>query len=239
MENLNQFLHNSNGDELRLIVVSNRLPVTVSRGSDGEYEFKMSSGGLVSALSGCKKQMDFTWIGWLGIEIPREDREHVSKRLMDEYSCQPVFLPNSIGDKYYNGFSNEILWPLFHYHPGEMNFDEGNWHAYREANAMFAHVVREQVRPGDMVWIQDYHLMLLPMMLRGLIERSNFTGETNKELDKLHRGISVDVNTNSHRNFDEKHGVKIGWFLHTPFPSSEIYRSVLLLLQNLVFFIYY
>ena len=50
----------------RLIVVSNRLPVTIKRGDDGEWTFSMSSGGLVSALSGCKKQMDFTWIGWPG-----------------------------------------------------------------------------------------------------------------------------------------------------------------------------
>lgn len=203
----------------RLIVVSNRLPVTVSRRFDGEYDFKLSSGGLVSALSGLKKLMDFTWIGWLGIEIPEQDKQHVSDRLMQEYSCKPVFLPDDIGDKYYNGFSNEMLWPLFHYHPGEMNFDESNWHAYREANAMFARVVQSLVRSGDMVWVQDYHLMLLPMMLRGLIEKSNVTNDTHKELNKLHRGLETNP-----PNVEEKHGVKIGWFLHTPFPSSEIYR---------------
>ncbi|TIB35094.1 hypothetical protein E3P86_02721 [Wallemia ichthyophaga] len=164
--------------------------------------------------------MDFTWIGWLGIEIPEADHDHVTQRLRDEYSCQPVFLPDNIADKYYNGFANEMIWPLFHYHPGEMNFDETNWFAYRAANAMFAQVVTSQVRSGDLVWVQDYHLMLLPMMLRGLIEKNNVGHETHKELDRLHRGIDGVVVDNVH----PKHGVKIGWFLHTPFPSSEIYR---------------
>jgi trehalose 6-phosphate synthase len=116
-----------------LIVVANRLPVTISKGDDGEYHFKMSSGGLVSALSGCKKQMSFTWIGWPGecacgyyllgsgsfpfpgVEIPDADKELVTRRLQEEYRCQPVYLSDDLADKYYNGFSNSILWPLFHY----------------------------------------------------------------------------------------------------------------------------
>ncbi|KAJ2179144.1 Trehalose-6-P synthase/phosphatase complex synthase subunit, partial [Coemansia sp. RSA 530] len=89
---------------------------------------------------------------------------------------------------------DSILWPLFHYHPGEMIFEEAAWDAYQRANRAFAEALLDMVKDGDLVWIQDYHLMLLPRMLRGLLDARGLTG------------------------------VKIGWFLHTPFPSSELYR---------------
>lgn len=83
--------------------------------------------------------------------------------------------------------------PLFHYHPGEIHFDETAWDAYRQANAEFAQKIADIVEDGDLIWVQDYHLMVLPRLLRKAI------GNTKKD-------------------------VKIGFFLHTPFPSSEIYR---------------
>ncbi|KAJ1307548.1 hypothetical protein OPQ81_001645 [Rhizoctonia solani] len=206
----------------RLIVVSNRLPITISRDAKGEYHFKMSSGGLVSALSGCKKSMSFIWIGWTGLYIPPKDRALVDKRLMEEYSCQAVYLDDDLADRHYNGFSNSILWPLFHYHPGEMNFDEANWLAYRQANLKFAEAIRSLVRSGDMVWVQDYHLMLLPMLLRGLIDGPGKDGSlTQRELAKIKEGIVEDTPEVEHETLSD---VKIGFFLHTPFPSSEIYR---------------
>ncbi|KZS92464.1 glycosyltransferase family 20 protein [Sistotremastrum niveocremeum HHB9708] len=209
------------GSTQRLIVVSNRLPITISKDAKGEYHFKMSSGGLVSALSGCKKSMSFTWIGWPGFFIPPKDRPLVDKRLHDEFACQAVYLTDDVADRHYNGFSNSILWPLFHYHPGEMNFDEEHWLAYREANLRFAETVRSQLRDGDMVWVQDYHLMLLPMLLRGLISGSASKGEiTKQELDRVTEGISGGAPVVSERISN----IKIGFFLHTPFPSSEIYR---------------
>ncbi len=140
-----------------LIVVSNRLPVTIKRDPDveGGYTFSGSSGGLVSALGGCKKQMSFNWIGWPGLSVAtREEEEYIERRLREEYSCTPVWISDEIADRHYNGFSNSILWPLFHYHPGEMNFNEVNWLAYREANLMFAEKVRSVVKEGDMVWVQ-------------------------------------------------------------------------------------
>jgi trehalose 6-phosphate synthase len=89
--------------------------------------------------------------------------------------------------------SDSILWPLFYYHPGEITFDESAWAAYMEVNRLFARTMAKDVQDGDLVWVHDYHLMLLPEMLR------EETGPT-------------------------KRNVKIGFFLHTPFPSSEIYR---------------
>lgn len=184
----------------------------------------MSSGGLVSALSGTKKSMTFTWIGWPGFYIPSKDRPIVDKRLREEYSCQAVYLDDDVADRHYNGFSNSILWPLFHYHPGEMNFDEENWLAYRIANMRFAEVVRQQVRENSMVWVQDYHLMLLPMLLRSLITGPELTREfTTNELATITEGIESEDNLEGRETIQ---GVKIGFFLHTPFPSSEIYRSV-------------
>lgn len=88
---------------------------------------------------------------------------------------------------------DSILWPLFHYHPGEITFDESAWEAYKDANRLFAKAISKEVQDGDLIWVHDYHLMLLPEMLREEIG-------------------------------DSKKNVKIGFFLHTPFPSSEIYR---------------
>lgn len=222
------------GKSGHLIVVSNRLPITINKDANGEYHFKMSSGGLVSALSGFKKSLNFTWIGWPGFFIPPKDRALVDKRLMEEYSCQAVYLDDDVADRHYNGFSNSILWPLFHYHPGEMNFDEENWLAYRQANLQFAEVVRQQITPGAMVWVQDYHLMLLPMLLRANIDgKHNLGAFTNDEISKITEGIDV---TSFFGSQPPIPGVKIGFFLHTPFPSSEIYRHVHFSCFQFVFF---
>ncbi|KAI8812775.1 glycosyl transferase [Cladochytrium replicatum] len=185
----------------RLVVVSNRLPVTIQKQDNG-WKMSMSSGGLVSALSGLKKQMTFSWIGWVGLEIAPEDREKVREQLMNEHSCVPVFISDDVADRHYNGFSNSILWPLFHYHPGEINFDESHWDGYIEANSAFADAIAMNCQDGDLIWIQDYHLMLMPEMLR----------------ERLAQGALSDGTP------IKKKSVRIGFFLHTPFPSSEIYR---------------
>jgi trehalose 6-phosphate synthase len=91
---------------------------------------------------------------------------------------------------------------------------------YRQANFRFAETVRSQITPGSMVWVQDYHLMLLPMILRGLVDGSSGGEYQKQELMKIAEGIEEEVSISSERIPD----VKIGFFLHTPFPSSEIYR---------------
>ncbi|KAI8589830.1 glycosyltransferase family 20-domain-containing protein [Geranomyces variabilis] len=186
----------SSGKTSRLIVISNRLPVTIKPAADGKegWNFTMSSGGLVSALSGLAKEMKFTWIGWPGLDVPKDQQAKMKEQLLEQHSCAPVFISDEVADMHYNGFSNSILWPLFHYHPGEINFNEEHWDAYQQVNQAFADEVAEITHDGDIIWVQDYHLMLLPTMLRErLLERN-------------------------------KKDVKIGFFLHTPFPSSEIYR---------------
>jgi len=177
----------------RLLLVSNRLPITIKRSDDGSYSFSMSSGGLVTGLSGLAKSTTFQWYGWPGLEVPEAEAGPLIKQLSDEYGAVPVFVDDELADRHYNGFSNSILWPLFHYHPGEITFDESAWAAYKEVNRLFAKTMAKDVQDGDLIWVHDYHLMLLPEMLREEI------GGTKKN-------------------------VKIGFFLHTPFPSSEIYR---------------
>jgi len=125
--------------------------------------------------------------------IPESDQESMTEKLRAEYSALPIYLDEEVAEKHYNGFSNSILWPLFHYHPGEIHFDELAWEAYLTANQEFAAKIADIVEDGDLIWVQDYHLMVLPRLLRKAI------GKTKKN-------------------------VKIGFFLHTPFPSSEIYR---------------
>ncbi|KAG9249137.1 glycosyltransferase family 20 protein [Calycina marina] len=177
----------------RLLLVSNRLPITIKRSDDGQYDFSMSSGGLVTGLSGLAKSTTFQWYGWPGLEVPEVEAGPMVERLKKEHGAVPVFIDDELADRHYNGFSNSILWPLFHYHPGEITFDESSWTAYREVNRLFAKTMAKDVQDGDLIWVHDYHLMLLPEMLREEI------GDTKKN-------------------------VKIGFFLHTPFPSSEIYR---------------
>ena len=203
----------------RLLLVSNRLPITIKPKDDSQYDFSMSSGGLVTGLSGLSKTTSFQWYGWPGLEVPEGDVEKVSEQLKDQYSAHPVFIDDDLADRHYNGFASaytmpspansvftcdpslmfklktidSILWPLFHYHPGEITFDESAWAAYKEVNLLFAKKIIEDVKDGDQIWVHDYHLMLLPEMLR-------------RELGNTRKNI------------------KIGFFLHTPFPSSEIYR---------------
>ncbi|CAO2652214.1 Nn.00g004970.m01.CDS01 [Neocucurbitaria sp. VM-36] len=179
--------------EGRLLLVSNRLPITIKRSDEGKYEMSMSSGGLVSGLSGLSKTTTFQWYGWPGLEVPEDEVSGLEDQLKKEYNAVPIMLDDELADRHYNGFSNAIMWPLFHYHPGEITFDESAWEGYTDANRLFAKAVAKDVQDNDMVWVHDYHLMLMPAMLR-------------EELG------------------DTKKNVKIGFFLHTPFPSSEIYR---------------
>jgi hypothetical protein len=114
-----------------------------------------------------------------------------------------------------------------------MLFDETNWLAYRETNMLFAEAVRNEVKSGDMVWVQDYHLMLLPMMLRSLVESSKEQGKsTQQEMRSICNGLQMSEersyyldNGGKTTDGNSKRGnIRIGFFLHTPFPSSEIYR---------------
>ncbi|OAY78691.1 alpha,alpha-trehalose-phosphate synthase [UDP-forming] 1 [Ananas comosus] len=187
----------SRGMKQRLLVVANRLPVSAVRRGEDSWSLEISAGGLVSALLGVK-DVDAKWIGWAGVNVPDEVGQRALTRALAEKRCIPVFLDEEIVHQYYNGYCNNILWPLFHYLglPQEDRLAttrsfQSQFDAYKRANQMFADVVSQHYQEGDVVWCHDYHLMFLPKCLK----------EYNSKM-------------------------KVGWFLHTPFPSSEIHRTL-------------
>ncbi|KAJ5085008.1 Alpha-trehalose-phosphate synthase subunit [Penicillium argentinense] len=154
----------ANESKRKLIIVSNRLPLSIKR-VDGVFESSISSGGLVTSLSGLCKPTQFQWFGWPGMEVKNsKDREDVSRSL-SEYHAVPIFLDSDLAHEHYNGFSNRILWPILHYQSGVI-FDDGPWQAYRRVNELFADSVADVAQDGTLIWVHDYHLMLLPELLR-------------------------------------------------------------------------
>uniref|UniRef100_A0A9I9CFE7 alpha,alpha-trehalose-phosphate synthase (UDP-forming) n=1 Tax=Cucumis melo TaxID=3656 RepID=A0A9I9CFE7_CUCME len=181
----------------RLLVVANRLPVSAVRKGKETWHLEISVGGLVSALLGLK-EFEARWIGWAGVNVPDEAGQRALEKALAEKKCIPVFLDEEIVHQYYNGYCNNILWPLFHYLglPQEDRLAttrsfQSQFDAYKKANQMFADVVNKYYEEGDVVWCHDYHLMFLPKCLK-----------------------------------EHNSTMKVGWFLHTPFPSSEIHRTL-------------
>ncbi|MCI0350372.1 MAG: trehalose-6-phosphate synthase [Acidobacteriales bacterium] len=155
----------------RLLIVSNRLPITVVR-TGAEPSIQPSSGGLVSALLSLLQNVGGCWVGWPGTaEAPA-----VLKALQDfrysRCSLEPVFLSPEEEVSFYNGCSNEIIWPLFHDLQSRCKFDPTYWTVYCEANEKFADAVERLAVKDDFVWVHDYHLMLLGEALRARGMRS-------------------------------------------------------------------
>lgn len=169
----------------RLIVVSNRLPVSLVKEETG-WKAKRSAGGLATAMDPILKQGGGIWIGWSGTHD--KENPEVLKLLREDQSCIAVNLPADLGEKFYEGYANQALWPLFHNFTSKLHFDTDSWEAYIAANHLFCDAVVAEFRPGDRIWVHDYHLMLLPNLLRERLPHA-----------------------------------AIGYFLHTPFPASDIF----------------
>ena len=155
--------------ENRLVVVSNRLPVIVTPQEDGEWKAEPGAGGLITALAPVLRNRGGLWIGWPGIGA--EQARGLSKVLHQVqrdagYELEPVLLTSDERDKFYHGFSNEVIWPLFHDLQTFCNFDPAYWRSYEEVNRKFADVIAGKTRPGDFIWIHDYHLMSVAKSLR-------------------------------------------------------------------------
>lgn len=149
----------------KTIIISNRLPVKISK-INGEFELKQSEGGLATGLGSIYRQGNNMWIGWPGIEMTDDsDREQIAEKLSD-INLQPVFLSQEEINLFYEGFSNEVLWPVFHYHPSYAIYDQKYWDSYITVNAKFKEAILEIAEPGDVIWVHDYQLLLLPGMLR-------------------------------------------------------------------------
>ena len=172
----------------RLVIISNRLPVTIDR-KEGELIYHPSAGGLATGLNSLDTAIERLWIGWVGTPIENEwERAAIQKDLKKD-GLVPVFLSAEEIELFYEGFSNKVIWPHFHYFTQYTTYNDAYWTAYKHVNQLFADVVAAVVQPDDIIWVQDYQLLLLPAMIR--------------------------------KNFPK---IAIGFFLHIPFPSYEIFR---------------
>lgn len=152
----------------KMILVSNRLPTTVAPGPNGP-ELKSSAGGLVTALKPLFKARQGYWIGSLGDGYSERELEELLARSGTSSSCQliSVALTPSERKGFYTGFSNEIVWPLFHDLQGRCNFDPEYWKAYVSVNRKFAEATARVTAHDSVVWVHDYHLILVGEFLRG------------------------------------------------------------------------
>ncbi|MFS8067906.1 MAG: bifunctional alpha,alpha-trehalose-phosphate synthase (UDP-forming)/trehalose-phosphatase, partial [Byssovorax sp.] len=177
--------------EGRLLVVSNRLPLSVKKLRDGHWRTEPSAGGLQSAMAPILARRGGVWIGWPGYgpRVADEGWDAQIAQWKSERGYVAVDLPSDLARKFYEGYANQTLWPLFHSFSTRFDYDAELWAAYVTANRRFRDAVLEQLQPGDTVWIHDYHLMLLPRMLREVAPET-----------------------------------RIGFFLHIPFPASELLR---------------
>jgi trehalose 6-phosphate synthase/phosphatase len=152
----------------KVLIVSNRLPV-VMENVDGRVRAEPASGGLVTALSAVLKKKETIWVGWPGPGAEdREARELIQDAARENCRLVPVFLTSEEQAKFYYGFSNEIVWPLFHDLQSRCNFDPCYWNTYRYVNRKFAETVRKHAHETSCVWAHDYHLLLLADELRTL-----------------------------------------------------------------------
>jgi trehalose 6-phosphate synthase/phosphatase len=176
----------------RLVVVSNRLPLTATRVS-GRWRGERSSGGLVAAMAPLMDRNEGMWLGWPGDALPDEPEGRA--RLIHEWEVRhgyiAVDIPPRVSRSFYEGYANDTLWPLLHGFITRVTFQPESWLAYRDANQRFANAVLERTQPRDLIWVHDYQLMLVPQLVRA--------------------GAP---------------GARIGFFLHIPFPSSEVFRAL-------------
>jgi trehalose 6-phosphate synthase/phosphatase len=195
--------HSSHAPRERTIIVANQLPIRAARRAAGGWVFSWDEDSLLRQLKHTLRahhgrvDMDFLYIGGLRDEVPPADHDQVAHDLFEGFRCVPTFLPPELRSRFYHGFCKQQLWPLFHYMlplSPELGgrFDRVLWRAYVSVNKIFADKIMEVISPDeDFVWVNDYHLMVLPTFLRKRFNR-----------------------------------VKLGFFLHSPFPSSEIYKTL-------------
>ncbi len=179
----------------RLLLVSNRLPFQLQE-QGNTVTLKQSDGGLVTALKSYFEQesnkdvfQDKVWFGSADFPKKRWRRFKQQGDGGSNFTVEPIFVEAKAYNKYYNGFCNATLWPLFHYFPSYVVCDQEFFENYEKVNAFFAEKLLEVIKPGDVIWIHDYQLFLLPQMIR-----------------------------------DKVPDATIGFFLHIPFPSFEVFR---------------
>jgi trehalose-6-phosphate synthase len=146
----------------RLLVVSHRAPVE-AEGDGGAQRYRRTIGGLATALDDVLRTRDGVWIAWAGDGVP-DVLAPATTGLSYPIRCARLGADQL--EQYYRGFANQVLWPLCHIFPERCRFDRAFWGAYRDVNGQFAELVEREARPGDLVWINDFHLCLVPSELR-------------------------------------------------------------------------
>ncbi|MFT5619070.1 MAG: trehalose 6-phosphate synthase/phosphatase [Arenicella sp.] len=155
----------------KTIIISNRLPVTVDK-SDEVLNFTPSAGGLATGLGSIYKEGENVWLGWPGFtDFEEGEKDSIISELKKE-NMAPVFLTEEDVELYYEGFSNRTIWPLFHYFTQYTKYIPELWEAYKNANRKFADEVLKYASDGDIIWVHDYQLLLLPQMIREKLPNS-------------------------------------------------------------------
>lgn len=149
----------------KTIIVSNRLPISINKTEAG-LEYQPSAGGLATGLGSVYKEGENIWVGWPGTFFgSKEEEDAVTEELRKE-NMRPVFLTEMDIEHYYEGFSNSIIWPLFHYFTQYCEYSQEDWEYYKSVNRKFCDAILTYAKDGDVIWVHDYQLMLLPLMLR-------------------------------------------------------------------------
>ncbi|WP_372933934.1 bifunctional alpha,alpha-trehalose-phosphate synthase (UDP-forming)/trehalose-phosphatase, partial [Mariniphaga sediminis] len=159
--------------------------------SENDIGVEPSVGGLATGMMSVSKSFNSLWIGWSGVDFNELTNSQVKKvnSALKKEKCVSVNLTQEEVELYYEGFSNKTIWPLFHYFNQFVEYEDEQWQAYKRVNQKFADVIAENMEGVDKIWIHDYHLLLLPQMIK--------------------------------EKFPD---VTIGFFLHIPFPSYELFR---------------
>ncbi|NIG56186.1 bifunctional alpha,alpha-trehalose-phosphate synthase (UDP-forming)/trehalose-phosphatase [Chitinophaga sp. Cy-1792] len=149
----------------KTIIVSNRLPVKISE-QEGKFSLQTSEGGLATGLGSIYREGNNIWIGWPGQEISDPKAQSEVTAQLRKMNLMPVFLTEDEINYFYEGFSNETLWPVFHYMSVYARYEQNNWDYYYQVNRKFRDIILSVAEQGDIIWVQDYQLLLLPGMLR-------------------------------------------------------------------------
>lgn len=150
---------------MKIIIIANRLPVKIERAEEG-FTITRSEGGLATGLGSLETESEIYWIGWPGIHTEDEIEKQEITNNLHTLNFHPVFLSSNQIEYYYEGYSNSTVWPLCHYFFSYIGYKAEYWEAYQEVNSLFCREAIPFIGKDDMVWVQDYQLMLLPKMIR-------------------------------------------------------------------------
>ncbi len=151
---------------MKLIIIANRLPLKISHNEHNELEFVRSEGGLTTGLDSLEMDIEMHWVGWPGANAETDQEQEYITKYLDDLNFHPVFLTTEQIQGYYEGYSNSTLWPLCHYFYSFVEYENRYWETYKIVNELFCQAALPIIEAGDIVWIQDYQLMLLPQLLR-------------------------------------------------------------------------